>query len=312
MAKIIFPILAVVSLLVLVAGCGPEQVVVEGGKAFIGGDKGLDIQFTEGAPPDVVYDKDFPFDINLRVENIGEWDISNSADATITIIGIEPASFGKTLAQLIQNGNSPLSGARYDTQGNVQLGTIANINFANFQYQTQILGQIELPIVARICYEYGTKVNSKICILDDLFGMTGEGVCNPNEDKAYENSGAPVQIDSFKESVSAADRVTFTFGISHAGTGTVSKTGTECSTTIADSNKVYVKVNTGIAGLQCAGIEGGGSEGYVTLYGAKRTVICNQPLATPRGDFEKPISIEMRYSYSQHVGKTLAVKHIGS
>jgi hypothetical protein len=149
-----------------------------------------------------------------------------------------------------------------------------------------------------------------------LFGTTRrsgeEGVCDPNEDKDYENSGAPVHIDSFKESVSAADRVSFTFEISHIGTGSVSKTATECSTTIADINKVYVKVNTGIAGLQCAGIEAGGSEGYVTLYGGKRTVICNQPLTTPRGDFEKPIGIEMRYGYTQLIGKTLTVKHIGS
>ena len=314
--KIIIPILLIITAVVLIAGCAPEEEpVAEGVKAFIGGDNGLDIQFSEGAPPDVVYDKDFPFDINIKIENAGEWDIENSDDATITIIGIEPESFGKTLSQLNKDSDVSLNGAGYDPQGNVIQGTITNINFPNFQYQEEIVGSIELPIVARVCYEYGTRINTKICVLEDLLGTTRrtgeEPVCDPNENKAFENSGAPVHITSFKESVVAVDRISFTFTVSHVGEGSVSRMDTECSTTIADKDKIYIKVNTGLPGLTCSGIEGGGSEGYTTLFSGARTVICTQPLSTPRGDFEKPISIELQYAYTQHIGETLTVVHVG-
>jgi hypothetical protein len=314
--KIIIPILLAITALVLVVGCAPEEIPIEEGvKAFIGGDRGLDIQFSEGAPPDTVYDKDFPFDINVRIENVGEWSIENSDDATLTIIGIEPASFGKTLSQLTKDSNVPLNGARYDPQGNVVEGTITNINFPDFQYQSEIVGTIELPIVARICYEYGTRANSKICILDDLLGTTRrtgeEPVCDPNENKKVENSGAPVQITSFRESVVGTDSVSFTFVISHIGEGTVTRMNTECSTMIADKDKIYVNIDTGLQGLRCSGIEGGGSEGYTTLFTGKRSIICTQPLSTPRGDFEKPISIELKYAYTQHMGETLRVIHVG-
>ena len=314
--KFIIPILLAISILILIAGCAEEEAVTpEGVKAFIGGDKGLDLQFTEGAPPDVVYDHDFPFDINIRIENIGEWDIPAKEDVTLTIIGIEPASFGKTLNDLVKDSDIIMNGAGYDPQGNVVQGTIANINFANFQYQNKIVGTIELPVVARACYEYGTRANSKICVLDDLLGTTrraGEKpVCEPTEAKKIENSGAPVQITSFRESVVAADRVSFAFTISHVGEGTISRMDTECNTQIADKDKVYVRVNTGISGLTCSGIEGGFNEGFTTLFTGSRTIICTQPLESPRGDFEKPINIDLEYAYTQLKSKTLEVRHVG-
>ena len=313
--RIIIPILLIISMTFLIAGCGEEEMPVEELKAFIGGAKGIDIELTEQAPPDIVYDMDFPFDINVKVANVGEWDIDNSNDLTLTIIGIEPESFGKTLSQLTKNSDIPLNGAHYDPQNNVVEGTITNINFPTFQYQQPIVGSIELPVVARVCYEYGTKVNTKICVLDDLLGVSRrlgeEPVCNPNENKKAENSGAPVQITSFRESVVAADRISFTFEISHIGEGSIARMDTECSTTIADKDKVWVKINTGINGLTCSGIEAGSSEGFTTLYTGKRTIICTQPLDSPRGDYAKPIAIELQYGYTELVSKTLTVRHTG-
>ena len=110
--KLIITILIIISILVLIAGCAQDEGPIEEGvRAFIGGDRGLDLEFTEGAPPDVVYDRDFPFDVNIRVENVGEWDIPNTQDVTLTIIGIESTSFGKSLADLTKNTDIIISPA---------------------------------------------------------------------------------------------------------------------------------------------------------------------------------------------------------
>jgi len=315
-AKYLYAIL-IICVLFFIFGC--EQEEKEGptvtGKAFIGGTRGLDISFTSGAPPDEVFDVNFPFSINVKLENVGEWDIDNPNDITLSIIGIDPEDFGKTPAFLVQNSVVPMLGAKLDPQGNRIPGTITNLDFPELQYATTVAGKVEFIIRASACYEYGTKTNTKICILEDLLGVTRksieEAVCDPNEAKAYENSGAPVQISNVKQTVMGTDRISLSFDIQHVGQGAVFRRDTECSTTIADKDRVYVKVDTGEPGIQCSGIEGSGAEGFTTLFGGKRSIICSQQLPIPRGDFEKPITITLEYGYRQHVDKQLTVKHAG-
>jgi hypothetical protein len=316
-SKYLYAIL-IICILFFVFGCEKQG---EGGpsvqikKAFIGGTRGLDISFTESAPPDEVFDTNFPFSINIKLENVGEWDIMNPSDTTLSIVGIDPADFGKTSEFLIKNSPVPMMGAKLDPQGNRITGTIANIDFPDLQYVSTVAGKVQFVLRASACYEYGTKVNTKICILDDLLGITRKGieeaVCNPNEPKAFENSGAPVQVNNIKETVMGTDRVSLSFDIEHVGSGDVFKKATECSATIADKDKVYVKVSTGEPGVQCSGIDGGGAEGYTTLFSGKRSIICTQQLPSPRGDFEKSITINLEYGYRQYVDTQLTVKHAG-
>jgi hypothetical protein len=296
-------------------GCAEEEVPIETG-AFIGGSQGLVMSFTEGAPPDAVYDRDFPFDISLKLENVGEWSIVNVVDTTVSIIGIDPTDFGKSLVDLKKDSTVPMLGKRLDQQGNVQQGTITNIDFQNFQYRGAVVGRVDFVLRADVCYEYGTRVNTKICVLDDLLGVSraaGEApVCEPSETKPFENSGAPVKVTSVKETATGMDRITVTFDITHVGSGTIFRRNTECNPVIADKDKVYFKVNTGLPGLSCSGIEGGGSEGFVTLYGSSRQIICTQQLPAPRGDYEKQITAELTYGYREYIDKTLTVKQTGS
>jgi len=314
-SKYLYAIL-IIGILFFVFGCdkeAPEPVAV--GKAFIGGTKGLSLSFTEGAPPDEVFDLNFPFSVNVKVENVGEWDINNPNDITLSIIGIDPGDFGKTSAFLTQDSPVPMLGARLDPQGNLIPGTINNIDFPDLQYASTVTGKIQFVIRASACYEYGTRVNTKVCILEDLLGITRrsieEAVCNPNEEKDFENSGAPVQVANLKQTVMGADRIALSFDIEHVGVGNVFRKNTECSTTIQDKDRVYVKVDTGDSNTKCSGVEGGLSEGFTQLFNGKRSIICTQQLPTPRGDFEKPISITLEYGYRQHIDKQLTVKHAG-
>ncbi|MBW2977255.1 hypothetical protein KY331_00260 [Candidatus Woesearchaeota archaeon] len=314
-SKYLYAIL-IIGILFFVFGCEQEEKeTVSIGKAFIGGANGLDLSFTEGAPPDEVFDVNFPFSINVKLENVGEWDITNPNDMTLSIIGIDPGDFGKTPAFLVQDNSVPMRGAKLDPQGNLIQGTITNLDFTDLQYASTVTGKVQFVIRASACYEYGTRVNTKVCILEDLLGITRksieEAVCNPNEAKDYENSGAPVQVSNVKQTVMGTDRISLAFDVEHVGTGTIFRKDTECSTTIADKDKVYVKVDTGDPNIKCSGLEGSLAEGFTTLFSGKRAIICTQQLPTPRGDFEKPITITLEYGYRQHIDKQLTVKHAG-
>jgi len=284
------------------AGTGDAGDVSVGGKAFIGDPQdGLQIEFLQGAPPDEVYDTNFPFGMSVKIENVGEYDINAGSEPTenqivVSITGIDHSDFKDQGTQLdfVKSVTEDLRGASLDPAGNKIDGAFTNVDYEELQYQSEVTGTLPLTMQANVCYTYGTKVVSKLCILEDLFTKTGrEPFCDPNrKDSNLENSAAPVIVDSFRQSVAGKDRLTFQFNVKHAGDGTISRKGSDCSRALADKNKVNIKVETGLAGLTCSGIQGGTTEGTIDLFGsngAERTVTCTEQLRESMSDFEKPI-----------------------
>jgi len=315
MRKIIIISILITSLFIFACEKSTETTTTE--KAFIGGERGLEISFFEGAPPDIVYDRDYPFSIDIKIQNVGEWGVKKQ-DAEFTIKGLNPGDFGKSLSDLTKNSPEDLKGAYRDPEGRAIEGTVTSLEFPNLNYEDEVAGTVTFIVRADACYEYGTMATSKICVLEDLLGVTRrtgeEPVCEPNEAKDVENSGAPVHITELRQTVVAVDKISFTFDIVHErlGQGVLHQKDTDCSPDYVDQNKVYVEVDTGIPGLACSGLEGGTNKGFTTLFKGKRSIICQQPLPTPRGDYEKPIDFTITYGYSEHIDKELKVRHIGS
>ena len=277
------------------------------------GYEGLEMSFVKDAPPTEVYDRDYPFGVNVRFENVGEYDIpANKIKLQIT--GIDPSDFGGV--QLTNTNDEELRGASIDPQGNAIEGGIANIDFSGLQ-ASEITGKVEFNIRAKACYPYGTTTVSQICILEDLLGTTRKSgetpFCDPNANKDFENSGAPVQITNFRQSVTGKDKLSFTFDISHVGEGRVYELNSECNPSLDKKDKVHVKVDTGLSNLECSGLEGK-TEGNVVLYGTgqaeKRSVVCTQVVPATRTDNEKQVRIELTYDYQQSITQPLVVTHI--
>ena len=124
------------------------------------------------------------------------------------------------------------------------------------------------------------------------------------------NSGAPVQVTSVIESARAQDKIAFTFKVSHVGSGKVFEKGALCDSQVrGHEDKVYVKVDSPIAGVQCSGLgESAGSEGFATLYGGSATITCTQPIPSPR-DYEFPMTITVTYDYRDSIATNVVVKH---
>ena len=304
-------------LIILLVGCeGQQSEVTDTGAtsaAFIGGDIGLDMKFIQGAPPVEVYDKGFPFNINVMVQNAGEYDIS-SGEARIRVVGIVPGDFGNPILE--KSNLQDLRGASLDPQSNTIDGGLEAVEFSNLQ-ASPVKGSVPYKIRAEACYPYGTNVVTQICILDDLLGTTRKGgetpFCEVNEIKEVENSGAPVKIANFKQTATGKDKITFSFDVVHVGEGTIFKKGNMCVPDVANKNKAYVKVDTGITGgsLTCNGLNSG-AEGEITLYGnagsEKMSIFCVQTLPV-RADSNKQINLELEYNYQQHIDTELIVKH---
>jgi len=241
---------------------------------------------------------------------VGEYNIAEN-DAKISITGINPTDFGNPN---FENTAEELLGAKLDPQGNDIAGGISNVEFSGLQ-ATPITGTVEYNIKADVCYPYGTTTVSKICVLEDLLGTTRKSgekpFCEVTDNKDYENSGAPVQITDFKQAATGKDKISFTFEVSHVGDGLIFKSESGCEPSMANKDKVYVKVESGLDGLTCSSI--GGSEGNLNLYGAesqKMSVTCSQTLPAQRSDSEKQIKISLTYNYKDSVITPVKVTHI--
>ncbi|RMF06179.1 hypothetical protein D6764_02865 [Candidatus Woesearchaeota archaeon] len=305
-------IFAVLAVLVLVSGCGSgnSSTTSSDKTPFVGGTEGLSIDFMDGAPPPEVYDGgNYPFEVALRVQNKGEHDVPAN-EVTVELTGIDPADFSVSPADLVKHPDEDLLGTMKDSDGNIIDGTITYINFPNFNYAGQLSGNMIFTLRADACYTYETVANTKLCIIEDVLDFDAETVCKVNEKKTVFNSGAPVQVTSFEQSPMGQNRISFTFEVSHAGLGKIYGEGTNCDSTVTNEDKVYVEVDTGIEGhpADCPGL-GGGPSGTITLYGGKRTIRCNQDVSGATTNYEKVITIRLRYDYEQTASKTLLVKH---
>lgn len=283
------------------------------GSPFIGGTRGLDITFLEASPPASVFDGgDFPFDIVVKVENIGEFFIEKEG-VQVQITGFRPGEFGVSAADMTKTALEDLTAKRKDSEGAILPGNPVYIEFPGFNHEGAIVGASqEFPVKAGVCYKYGTIANTQLCSRKNILTASTTGVCKVNEAKTVFNSGAPVQVSTITQSARAKDKIGFTFKIVHSGTGTIyqAKGGARCDETIRqDFNKVHVRVDTGLPGLTCTGLSEGGLEGDVTLYNGEKIVTCQQQLDGL--DFEFPLLIELGYDYEEFISTTLVVKKSG-
>ncbi|MBI4146483.1 hypothetical protein HY489_04050 [Candidatus Woesearchaeota archaeon] len=310
MKKII--ILAILTILLIGCKQEPKKQAVNLESPFVGGAQGLQLSF-ENLRKDVFDGGTDPFDVVVRLENKGETLVPKE-NVRVKLSGINPAEFSKTEAELTRVSPDDVIEQRKTPQGQTIAPPPAFVEFTGMNYKSKIAGATtQYTLRAEACYLYKTKAVSKICVREDLLNPETGGICEINQDKPVHNSGSPVQATNFKESTRSKDRIGFTFDVRNAGTGNVFERAKNCDRSDRkNEDRVYVTVNTGIAGLQCTALEStaNGAAGWTTLYGGIKTISCTQPITT-KTDFEQLVNIELSYDYEQSIQTTITVKSSG-
>lgn len=303
--------MVILALLVACTGGGTTKQVSLG-SPFVGGTQGLVISFQDFRSEVFDGNRD-PFDIIVNLQNNGE-NLVKKENVKVSISGINPVEFSKTEQDLVKNAADDVIETRKDSQGSVLLGPPVFTEFVGLNHKGAIAGaSAQFTIRADVCYLYRTRAASKLCIRNNLLTPPAGGICELNEDKPFFNSGAPVQIASFKETVRAKDKIGFTFEIKNVGQGSLFERNSVCDRTQRQKeNRVYVTIATGLNGLSCTGLETTalGAEGFVTLYGGSKIVSCAQTVST-MSDFEQLVGVEVVYDYEEMIQNTLTVKSSG-
>ncbi len=319
LSKKVFLALFVLSV-VFLAGCTGGGNTSGTKTPFCGGFDAVDMKFVEGYPPSEVFDnRQYPFDVTLRLFNKGEYDIP-SGQAKIELSGISNIDFGgPSYSKII---NEPIVGTRKDQNGNCVSGTPSLITFGDpeerFNYKHILPGNTEFTVRADLCFKYATQSSVQFCVQKDLevprFGQ--EPPCKVNDVKPVSSSGAPVQVENFKQNLGGDKKLTFSFDVVHKGVGLV-HSGQLCDSSFQALNKVHVKVSSSVGVISCSGLSGR-NEGYVLLIDEnkqnKRPVNCIMDISSLGVNdkiFETPVNIELEYNYKQHDDVNVLVKHLG-
>lgn len=293
-------------------GCNGQDKA-EAGNPFLGGSRGLDISFLDGSPPSSVFDGgDFPFDIVVKLENVGEYFV-DTGDVEVELSGFRPGEFSKGAGEMTLTNEEPLTAKRKESDGSIIPGNPVFMEFTGFNHRDNIVGASQVfPVKAGVCYDYGTIANAQLCSRKNVVNPSEGGVCRVNEAKTIYNSGAPVQVSGLTETARAKNKIGFTFKIVHSGSGEIfaPDTAEKCDPAVrTNKDKVELNIDTGLPGLSCTGLGEGTTEGTVTLYNGEKIVTCTQDLEGL--DFEFPLLIELNYRYYDSIETQLEVKGSG-
>jgi len=318
-------LVAIFAITLFLTGCGTTTTQ---GKSFIGGTEGLRTTFLAGNPPSVTTDNGTtPFNIIVKLENVGESSV-NAQDGYVEIWGSDASTynskypeFRKLFSQEPTFGTD-LTGAKIN-YGNVASGGTSTITFEDLAYTPRIAGDtLEQPIWANTCYKYKTQVATQICVKNNLEqALGGKDICEVEGEKNPQNSGAPIQVTSLKESFAGNGKIGIIVTIAHVGNGDAffKDDQIKCLNTPSNTDKGKVKVtfkNVQLGGksipVVCPGIADGG---YVRLFaenGAKEStnIQCTVDVSGSNNIVQVPIEMELSYVYLQHVETSLTIRHV--
>lgn len=318
MKKIILMLVAF-SLLVL-SGCDGGETTTSGYSPFIGGSEGLDMEFVTGAPPDEIFDNgksSLPISVNL--ENVGEFDIEKGS-GFVEVRGISADEFGVSGSEL-KKSIPAIQGARKSADGSAQNGLAEVVTFSGLSYQQDLAGDLPINnLRVRACYDYETKASAQLCLKPGgVDGLKDDEICMISETKTVANSASPIHVENLKEFPRGKEGIMISFDIVHQGPANYKwfSTGDDVCDDSLNNEDLYaleVEVDPIVNNryrADCARLDNSDRGEIILTRGAPQTVVCTFDIGEQDVEFETPVSVKLKYRYSQYIEKQILVKDLG-
>lgn len=318
-------LLSLVVLLIGLSGCDGTDQTRRSTTPYAGGSSALSMSFIQGAPPDEVFDNgNFPFSINLRVENKGEHNVGQG-EGYIEITGIDAQEFGLSGQQDLKNEfENEIKGVRKNSEGTILPGDTVISEFNNLNFMPNIRGNFESRIRATACYNYVTEATTNACLKRDMLSsLNTREICEVTGTKQVYNSAGPVHVTKVIQNPLGSDKIQLTFEISHVGEANdrIFKIDTPCEDRQTNQNRnlVYFELldpsGSVMSEASCSGLREAtsSSQGYVELFNRQpRTIVCSFDVSGVEGVFEKRINARLSYRYSQFIERGILVKDVST
>jgi hypothetical protein len=239
MSSRILSILVVVFVVIFYSsGCLGDTDDSETSGSFSGGSGGILVEFQPGAPPQQISEDDPSFDVSVKLENIGEYDIDISdaeydedgnlvieydengilketiQPASVFLLGVNPKTIGLCYSDTTTDTTQVcttklvhedgLSGAHYVNSelipGELTYLSWESAESSSLNYGLEINSDQSLNFVAQVCYPYRTIATAEACFSDNAYAQTtGAETCEVTGSKDVSNTIAPIQVTSVVE-----------------------------------------------------------------------------------------------------------------
>lgn len=191
------------SLSLIIAGCseGSGNGSTNSGELdqYRGGVEHVKVELESGSPPEVVYDDStFPFDIILRIENTGEWDIEPNS-LRMVLEGFSSQRWGEIQDNFILSNQLIGYDSFFDIEGDFEYVSFDNIEYKEPLTQNTFTHNYRV----RTCYPYGTRVAFTACINNDARRSSDDDsqLCEGFSQRDFSVSSGPLGVDLVEQQV---------------------------------------------------------------------------------------------------------------
>ena len=271
---------------------------------FRTGTQSLLLSYENDRPPREVF-ADMQFDVSVRIQNTGEYDIPANS-LSVSLQGFNHETYGLTQAR--QTVGREMIGTHFDVDRNIIQGDEEYVVFGPLRYNADLsVTLFGVPIQAVVCYPYGTRVESNLCIKRNPHQDNPGDVCKGNEQKSTFVSSAPVQVTPIRQTP-RSNGLAFTFDVVHNGNGEIYGLPSEYCEGREEKNKILVEIN-GPEGISC-GLLGGTNSGVITLGSSGSQITCSLDTSAATSDYVQEISINLKYNYRQQMTEVIDIKPV--
>lgn len=312
-------IIGVVLVSLLLTACASNNNGNSDPTGFIGGTQGVQLEFSNDAPPETVADggqQSFP--VIVEAHNEGEAAVA-AENATITLEGFSYSAFNKSQDSLTSAPAENIPANRQSPDGNVIDAAPVFTEFPGFSYEDDVQAGYETAMIAKMCYEYSSTTSTELCIRDDMLTADTDSPCSVSSTRDSSSSGAPVQITRVEQEESTSDRTLLTFQIKNQGSGDAFQTGTTCDPEQGQRVEGDIVVTfsnlDGVSELDCRGQRRIGERTFQLRLSQQDlqqgdTFTCDATIpAENRNNREEPFNIDLNYLYETTSSKTLTVRN---
>jgi hypothetical protein len=302
-------LLFMVLLVIFAAGCEREEGGEDTEGPYIGGAKGMYLNFEPGTPVSE-FGEDDVVDLKIKLINKGESEIPANA-AMIKLYGVSPNEFN-TLDfdyDTVAPGFYPAEKGIFDEGGE------AIVDVGQIDYAGVISGFVERELFAKVCYPYKTMANVEACVTSKKTEETGaENICSYSGEKIEEGlvSSGPIQITTFTEELRGINQVSFKIGFQNKGQGKVYTKEESCSDELekgfGNEGKIYVEFKPET--LECSFSGGLNYGGYLTLNGNQEKILVCTLTVEEDNKYTQGIDISAEYNYVEST--STSIKILGS
>jgi hypothetical protein len=292
-----YKIIFLVSLLLVLAGCGGGGGSNLENSNWKVGTEGVTMNFLESSPPNDVYAGE-EYSLVLEMRNKGNYPDNDDDDLDVTLFF---SGFSRNLIGLDDDDTVSIEG------GLTQTNPLGGETYYETDFDVELYSDADsIPQNLKVtaCYGYETKAAIDVCVDPDPI-KNDEDTCSAGTTGGVGSQAAPIAVTAVSQQ-SLKGKVRFIIKIQNVGPGTVFD-GSQClNPAVTDKNVVFVDaVYLGDDELECSPDE------KVRLSNGVGTITCTADDLN-EGDpaYIESLGVHLVYNYKNSISKTMTVKRI--